>query len=104
MITMQIKEELLQELVCFCFKKTRSQIIYNYNNLPSVQVFPVKPASGQRQEYFPALSTDKHDCFSGQGTPQRFCQKNDKFQRNVMSSQFFTTKLNNVQLWLKAIF
>lgn len=31
-------------------------------------------------------------------------KKNDKFQRNVMSSQFFTTKLNNVQLWLKAIF
>lgn len=75
MIAMQIKEIVFARACLFLFQKTRNQIIYNDNNLPSVQVFPVKPASGQRQEYFPALSTDKHDCFSGQGTPQGFCQK-----------------------------
>jgi len=40
-----------------------------------VQVLPVKPESGQRQEYFPALPTDKHDCFSGQGAPQGFTEE-----------------------------
>ena len=73
------KEKLLQphrsEMIKYTSDPEVNFCIFKLSNLPSVQVFPVKPGSGQKQEYFPALSRDKHDCFSGQGTPQGFCQK-----------------------------
>ena len=61
--------------------------------LPSVQVFPVKPDSGQRQEYFPSLSTNKHDCSSEQGTPQGVCQKMKNSNITYMSVPNYQSKV-----------